>query len=66
MLHVVILTFASQRSGGGGGGATPISFLKWPPNRLAYRAEILHSLWVIPCATLVKKNWTWSGQVTEL
>ena len=35
------------------------------PPRWADRAEILHSLWGILCATLCEKM-TGSGQVTEL
>ena len=59
------LTLAS--AGGGGVGATPPRvFLEWPPNRWADRAEILHSLWGILCATFGKKILTGSGQVTEL
>ena len=37
-----------------------IFFLKWPPSRWVDRAEILHSLLGILCATFQKK---WSGQV---
>ena len=54
-----ILTLAS-----GGGGELmqpPMSFSELDVTRLEYRAEILHKLWGVFCATLVKKNW--SGQV---
>ena len=50
----------------GGGDAPPMSFLEWPPNGWADRAEILDSLWSILCATFGKKKMTGSGQVTEL
>ena len=43
----------------------PWVFLEWPPNDWVVRAEILHSLWGILCATFGKKM-TGSGQVTEL
>ena len=48
------------------GDATPVSFLRCPPNYEADRAEILHSLWGIFCATFGKKKLIGSYQVTEL
>ena len=41
----------------GGGWCIPMSFfLKWPSNRWADRAEILHSSWGILCATFAKND----------
>ena len=34
----------------------PHIFLKWPPNRQADCAEILHSLWGVLCATFGRKK----------
>ena len=54
-----------QCKGGVGVGVhPPWVFLKWPPNRWADHAEILHSLWSIFCATLGKKS-TGACQVME-
>ena len=39
----------------------PWVFLSWTLHRLEYRAEILHSLWGVFCATFGEK--IWSGQV---
>ena len=48
-------------------GAPPLEvFLRCTPNYEADRAEILHSLWGILCATFGKKILTGSCQVTEL
>ena len=60
------LTLARPEEGGGG-DATPMSFfMKWPPNRCADRAEILHRLWGILSTTCGKAFLTRSGQITEL
>ena len=44
----------------------PKVFLRYTLNYEADRAEILHTLWGILCATFGKKIWTGSCQVTEL
>ena len=44
----------------------PEVFLRCTPNYAADRAEILHSLWGILCATFDKEKLTGSCQVTEL
>ena len=55
------LTLASGEGGVGGWGA-PWDFQKWLPNRLADRAEILHSLWNILSATFAENfDWVKSG-----
>ena len=57
----------NPRPGRGGVDATPPEvFLRCTPNYEADRAEILHTLWGILCATFGKKKLTGSCQVTEL
>ena len=51
---------------GGVDATPPWVFLSWMPHRLEDRAEILHSLWGILCATFGEKNLVGSGQVTKL
>ena len=46
---------------GEGADAPPWAFLKWPPSRWAYRANILHSLWGSLCAAFGKKDRVRSG-----
>ena len=55
-----------ERLGGGLYQPPPEVFLRCTPNYEADRAEILHSLWGILCATFGKKILTGSCQVTEL
>ena len=65
--QVKALKCFNPRPGGGGGWCHPPEvFLRCTPNYEADRAEILHSLWDILCATFGKKNLTGSCQVTEL
>ena len=59
-----ILTLALAR--GGVDATPPEGFLRCTPNYEADRAEILHSLWGILCATFGKTFLTESCQVTEL
>ena len=52
---------------GRGGCHPPLEvFMRCTPNYAADRAEMLHSLWGILCATFGKKKLTRSCQVTEL
>ena len=55
-----------ERLGGEVVSPPPDVFLRCTPNYEADRAEILHSLWGILCATFGKKILTGSCQVTEL
>ena len=56
----------NPRPGRGGRCDPPEVFLRCTPNCEADRAEILHSLWGILCATFGEKILTGSCQVTEL
>ena len=66
LIHDVCLSSLTLARAGKGGDATPMSFSRIVAELLADRAEILHSLWGILCATFGKKKMTGSGQVTEL
>ena len=54
MIYNLTLTLA--QAGGGGRCDPPEGFLRCTPNYEADRAESLHSLWGILCATFGKKN----------
>ena len=64
---LILIQLINPRPGRGGGWCHPPEvFLRCTPNYEADRAELLHSLWGILCATFGKKILTGSCQVTEI